>query len=277
MASAQARILILCKTYPSPSARHCETSCVAGIDEFGQLVRLFPVPFRLINDDQKFKKWQWVKMRVAKATADHRPESHKVFVDTIEIDGAPIGAQNSWRERRQILDGLKVHDSFASLEWSRKVNGSTLGLLRPKRLLALEITESGSPDWTPEEIDKLTQDQRQGGFFDQAPALSRAGLRKIPYDFHYRYECEVEGKAVEYRHKIVDWEAGALFWRCQRAYRGNWEPKFREQLETRFANLDLMFLMGTIHRFPDRWLIVSLIYPPKRPTASTDQGSLFDL
>jgi hypothetical protein len=27
--------------------------------------------------------------------------------------------------------------------------------------------------------------------------------------------------------------------------------------------LDLMFLMGTIHRFPNQWLIVSLIYPPK--------------
>jgi hypothetical protein len=33
---------------------------------------------------------------------------------------------------------------------------------------------------------------------------------------------------------------------------------------------DLMFLMGTIHRFPDKWLIVSLLYPPRRaPTYQT--------
>jgi hypothetical protein len=25
-----------------------------------RLVRLFPVPFRLVEDDQQFKKWQWV-------------------------------------------------------------------------------------------------------------------------------------------------------------------------------------------------------------------------
>jgi hypothetical protein len=37
-----------------------------------------------------------------------------------------------------------------------------------------------------------------------------------------------------------------------------------------------MFLMGTIHRFPNQWLIVSLIYPPKLPTEPPRQGSLFD-
>lgn len=42
MASRQARILILCKTYPSPSGKHVETSCVAGMEEGGQLIRLFP-------------------------------------------------------------------------------------------------------------------------------------------------------------------------------------------------------------------------------------------
>ncbi|MGY0201335.1 hypothetical protein [Leptothrix sp. BB-3] len=44
------RILILCKTYPSPSARYVETSCVAGMSEDGRLIRLFPVPFRLVDE-----------------------------------------------------------------------------------------------------------------------------------------------------------------------------------------------------------------------------------
>lgn len=56
MVARDARILILCKTYPSPSAKHVETSCVAGLDEAGHLVRLFPVPFRLIKDAQQFQK-----------------------------------------------------------------------------------------------------------------------------------------------------------------------------------------------------------------------------
>jgi hypothetical protein len=36
-----------------------------------------------------------------------------------------------------------------------------------------------------------------------------------------------------------------------------------------------MFLMGTIHRFPDQWLIVSLIYPPKPTLQELAQRSLF--
>lgn len=54
MSADYKRILILYKTYPSPSAKHVETSCVAGMDDSGRLIRLFPVPFRLITDDQQF-------------------------------------------------------------------------------------------------------------------------------------------------------------------------------------------------------------------------------
>ena len=56
MAPTSSRTLILCKTYPSPSSRYAETSCVAGVTADGELIRLFPVPFRLINGDQQFKK-----------------------------------------------------------------------------------------------------------------------------------------------------------------------------------------------------------------------------
>ncbi|MEH3128283.1 hypothetical protein [Agrobacterium cavarae] len=78
-----ARILILCKTYPSPSGKYAETTCVAGMDENSYLVRLFPVPFRLIAEEQQFKKWQWVKAKVEKAKKDHRAESFTIKTDTI--------------------------------------------------------------------------------------------------------------------------------------------------------------------------------------------------
>src|SRR3546814_4272914 len=64
--SRRERILILCKTYPSPSGKHSETSCVAGMTEEGSLIRLFPVPFRAIRDEQKFKKWQWISAQIYK-------------------------------------------------------------------------------------------------------------------------------------------------------------------------------------------------------------------
>ena len=91
MASDHQRILILCKTYPSPSARYVETSCVAGMTDDGRLIRLFPVPFRLVEDDQQFKKWQWITARVRRAQDDARTESHRVSVDTIEVEAKGLG------------------------------------------------------------------------------------------------------------------------------------------------------------------------------------------
>ena len=46
MATFDSRIPVLCKTYPSPSAKYSETSCVAGVTEDGKFIRLFPAPFR---------------------------------------------------------------------------------------------------------------------------------------------------------------------------------------------------------------------------------------
>jgi hypothetical protein len=36
------RIVILAKTYPSPSSQYVETSCVAGISSDGEMRRLIP-------------------------------------------------------------------------------------------------------------------------------------------------------------------------------------------------------------------------------------------
>ena len=68
------RILILAKTYPSPSAQYVETSCVAGISQDGVMRRLYPVPFRMIEEGQQFKKWQWIDVRIEKANKD--PDGH---------------------------------------------------------------------------------------------------------------------------------------------------------------------------------------------------------
>ncbi|TIP10596.1 hypothetical protein [Mesorhizobium sp.] len=277
MATRKARILILCKTYPSPSSKYSETSCVAGMEDNGHLIRLFPVPFRLINDDQQFKKWQFIKATIEKAKDDHRPESHHIKVDTIGMDGPPISTKNGWAVRLGFLDKARIHDDFSAVEADRQSTGHTLAFLRPSRILAVDITPSSNPDWTSQERDKLLKYQQQAGLFDAADARAIRTLRKLPFEFHYRYRCDVVGVQAEYRHKIADWEAGALFWNCRKNYGEKWEAPFREKLESVLPAADLIFLMGTIHRFPDQWLIVSLIYPPKRPPLQERQQSLFDL
>jgi hypothetical protein len=273
MAVRDSRILILCKTYPSPSAKYAETSCVAGMDETGALIRPYPVPFRLISDEAQFKKWQWIDAKVAKATDDHRPESHRLYTDTIKRDAEPLSTKGDWRDRKHAISGLAVYEDFGALELQRQTAKVTLGLVRPARIVALDITPAQSPEWSEEERKKLVQLQVQGGLFDDPEAKAITTLKKLPYDFHYRYECIVDGEARPYRHKIVDWEAGALFWNVYRHHGKAWEQPFRAKMEADLPSKDLMFLMGTIHRFPDQWLIVSLLYPPK--VAPSLQGQLF--
>lgn len=267
------RILILAKTYPSPSAQYVETSCVAGIAQNGSMRRLFPVPFRMIEDGQQFKKWQWIDVRVDKATKDRRPESHKVYVDTINC-GEVIDTKKAWAARWEWLDKMPAFDSFDAIDAARLSDGGSLALLRPKRLLGLDITKARNTDWTDEEREKLLQEQMQGNLFSEAEERKQVKqLRKVPFDFHYRYVCDTPEGEKEHKHKIVDWEAGALFWNCRRSHGVDWEAPFRAKLEEQLGGKDLMFLMGNQHRFQDQWLIVSLIYPPKRKPAPVLQNS----
>jgi hypothetical protein len=244
---------------------------VAGLEENGNLIRLYPVPFRLIADTAKFKKWQWITAQIQKTNRDRRPESHRIGVDTIVCDDEIVSTRNNWQERRQSLDKLPVFDRMTDLESDRLKSGTTLGLLRPARILGLDIAEASS-EWTDEERSKLLAMQQQGNLFDNTDASSIALLRKLPFDFHYRYTCVApDGTETEHKHKIADWEIGALYWNVARRHDAQWEEPLRNKLERELPSRDLMFLMGTIHRFPDQWLITSLIYPPKQQPLPEDQ------
>lgn len=269
------RILILAKTYPSPSAQYVETSCVAGINQDGMMRRLYPVPFRMIEEGSQFKKWQWIDVRVEKANKDHRPESHKLFVDTISCKNQ-IDTKNGWATRWEWLDKIPSFDSFHDIEARQNEDGLSLALLRPKRVIGLEITKARHQDWTEEEKEKLMREQMQGELFSEAEAKRQVKeLRKVPFDFYYRYVCDSPEGEYERKHKIVDWEAGALYWNCRRSHGDGWEQPFRAKLEDQLVNKDLMFLMGNQHRFQDQWLIISLVYPPMRKPGDVQQGSLF--
>jgi hypothetical protein len=269
------RILILAKTYPSPSAQYVETSCVAGISQDGVMRRLYPVPFRMIEEGQQFKKWQWIDVRVEKANKDHRPESHKLYVDTIAC-GDVIDTKKEWSARWEWLDKIPAFDSVDAIDAGRLNDGLSIALLRPKRLLGLDITKARHQEWTDEEKEKLMREQMQGDLFSEAEAKRQVKeLRKVPFDFHYRYVCDTSDGEKEHKHKIVDWEAGALFWNCRRDHGVDWEAPFRAKLEGQLGGKDLMFLMGNQHRFQDQWLIISLVYPPKRKPVEVRQGSLF--
>lgn len=273
MSAQKEKILILAKTYPSPSAQYCETSCIAGITENGAMRRIYPVPFRYLENAQHFSKWQWIEARTRKSKDDHRPESFRIDIETLKCLNT-LKTDGSWFERRQWLEKIPEFESFTQLQqWSNESHGS-LAILRPKSIHSLEITPARNPDWTPEEREKLARSQNQGSLFDSPGSTHNTKLlEKLPYDFYYHYACDTSD--TPQKHKIVDWEAGALYRRCVREKGNDWEKNFRARLENYLPSTDLAFLMGNIHRFQNQWLIISLIYPPKQTKNSEHQSSLF--
>jgi hypothetical protein len=162
------------------------------------------------------------------------------------------------------LDRLHLYTTFADLDGTRASHGVTLGLFKPAQILSLEIEPARYANWTDDERAKLLQAQNQGSLFAEAEQDIKL-LRKVPFDFYYRY---LDPSGAEWRHKISDWEAGALYWNVVRKHGEDWQTSFRKKLDRELLQRDLMFLMGTLHRFPEQWLIVSLIYPPKRQQQS---------
>jgi hypothetical protein len=72
------RVLIVVKTYPAPAHKGVEVSCTAGISQERQWMSLFPVPFRFLEEEQQFSRYQWIDVQVRRARNDPRPESHNL-------------------------------------------------------------------------------------------------------------------------------------------------------------------------------------------------------
>src|SRR5260370_41359367 len=78
-------LFVTVKTYPNPSRKHIETTCVSGITDEGRWMRLHPVQFRLLEDNSQFQRYSCIRVRVNKATRDPRPESYHLDESKIAI------------------------------------------------------------------------------------------------------------------------------------------------------------------------------------------------
>ena len=66
------KALIVVRTYPTPAKTGVEVSCTAAISDTGEWLRLFPIPYRYLEPDARFAKYQWVQVSVEKSK-DDRP------------------------------------------------------------------------------------------------------------------------------------------------------------------------------------------------------------
>lgn len=262
------RVLITVKTYPSLSTSYIELVCTAGLREDGSWVRIYPVPFRLMGENQQFKKWTWVDLPLERRTKDKRPESYSP-VDRNDITiGETIGTADHWRERRDcILKRGRVWSDLTALIAAGKRDEVSLATFRPARMLGLEweITE---PDLDAGKLAQIEQQLKQMDMLE--PDTISENFRpaqKVPYNFYYRFE---DDKGRSSRLRILDWEIGMLYWNCLRGSGGDEKKaleKVRQRYETDFFLKDLHLFLGTTYewhsRAPNPWVIVGVFPPPK--------------
>ena len=98
------RVLITVKTYPTLSRKYGETVCTAGVREDGTWVRIYPVPFRRLDEKQQYSKYDWVECRLQRNTVDVRPETFRP-VDQRELVPLRPRAQHAQAESVDQGDG----------------------------------------------------------------------------------------------------------------------------------------------------------------------------
>jgi len=272
---AKERILITVKTYPTLSRKYGETVCTAGVREDGSWVRMYPVPFRRLEETQQYAKYDWVECDLVRNVSDPRPETHRPSDSAQLVPAGHVGTEHQWSERRQLLLGrAKVYDRLDVLIAEAKANQTSLAVFKPSKILDFTWEEE-ERHWSQEKLGQMREAYSQLDLFeDNEWRNTFKVIPKLPYSFSYKF-MDATGKQSELQ--VLDWETGALFWNCLRSEDGNESralAKVRQKYLEEFAPKDLHFYLGTTQQFhfvaPNPWVIIGVL-----PIPHEIQGSLF--
>ena len=126
MDAERMRVLVLVKAAPVLTQHLDETMCVAGARLDGdqpEWVRLHPVPFRDLEDDSKFVKYQVVNLDAYRPSTDRRPESWSPRRASIVL-GERLGSGDGWAQRSEVIRRLPEHHMCDLVRLNRAGSGS---------------------------------------------------------------------------------------------------------------------------------------------------------
>ena len=273
----QLKVLITVKTYPIPSKKYDELVCTAGVTEAGDFIRLYPINFRDLPYTQQYRKYQWIEVLAEKHRGrDVRKESYRPFCDSIRAIGKPIPSTgDNWAKRPHYVL-RKASRSIEDLLHHQQADRTSLGIFKPKHVHDLVVSPD-NPNWPPRFLHEL---QQQRLFEYRRKTL--VPPRKVPFRFHYRFECDDPRCKGNHQMMIEDWEVGARFWRMVDQYGMSHQESAQEVREHFLNNIcgpdkDTYFYVGTILAHPKSWVVIGLFYPKTEPPKAESgvQGTLF--
>ena len=269
----KAKVLITVKTYPLPSQSYVELVCTAGLLNGEKWIRIYPVPFRLLQDSQQYKKFNWIELDLKRRTKDFRPESYrpKMGIDENIRVLDKVGTDNDWAARKSFVNKEVFTSMYQLIQLAKGPEKKSLATLKPK-----EIVDFG---WEVEEREwkqSWLEQRKQLSFLEtmvQQGSNPKPTIKKVPYKFSYKFLSEGDNKPREMM--IEDWEIGALFWNCLHKTGGDEAAALKlvkQKYLEEFAEKDLYFFVGTTFKFhnvaPNPFVIIGVFYPPKTPQLS---------
>lgn len=270
-----ARIMIAVKASPQPSAKYGDTVCVAGIridTERAEWVRLYPVPFRWMDGDQQFRKYDVIELGMRRAAGDSRPESYKPDIETITV----VDHLEDWKHRQPYFERLR---RTTTCELSRAAtarhDAPSLGMVPVRDVTSLDFEVH--PGWTDAEKAKIAASVERTplSLFSDTTRTPHA-LRPPRFKVRYRYCC-MEPECPGHVGQILDWELTALQ-NKQRVSDDQLKKsiiqKFRDQMFSEGRKTS--FFMGNFEdpRKRHGFSVLGVHYPPLGVASSL---GLFDL
>jgi hypothetical protein len=258
--------LPLVKAYPALSKTYGEVSCIAGVQmtESGpHWIRLYPVPFRTLEETQQFAKYQPMRVAAAVHSGDRRPETRRPNRDSIELTGPVIPSDHGWRQRRRFVEPLMVQSMCAVLRRQRS-DGTSLAVFRPKRVLDF-ISEAADVKLEKQAIARAwaAQTSLLDGLGSEERAHQIRELEVVPWTFKYHYLCS-DPACKTHTQSIIDWEIVGTY---RRVYR---RPDWQERLKARWLgelcapDRDTAFFVGNQHQHPNSFLVLGVWWPPRQ-------------
>jgi hypothetical protein len=259
-------ILIVVKTYPEISNKHTETVCTAGIiADTKKFVRLYPIRFRYLEGDQQFAKYQWIKADIRKALSDPRPESHHINPDSIELrDIIPVG--KNWNERYSwIINDHNVFSSVEALRAAQKTDGTSLGIVKPKKVERVIIQPRDNKE-VERAIARKDSIVKQLDLFE-----TKKDLYILPVRIMIEFSCN-DPECGGHKMSILDWEFGQLYRKVARTK--DWQAKIEAKImrEIFGKTRDTYVILGNMAAHPQTFCALGFFWPPK---AGSRQMGLF--
>jgi len=243
------RVLIIGRASPEPSAKHIETVCTGGITEDGQLLRLYPISLRYLEEEKRYKLWSWARFEVSKNPQDKRKESFRVKEDSIEV----LAEVGTWSERFSLLKRAIVADR-ETLEVLYRQDWTSMGVIQIEYLdFEQRIRRK---DW-----------ERDKPYIKQFHLYTeKKPLEQLPLDMRLKFRCKNNPNCKTHVSTIIGWEYMEAF-RGFRVRYGSGQEAFsqiKRALEEKFADptRDAYALMGTHFRYSS-WMVAQLYFLEK--------------